>query len=300
MFNIPLWQIVLIGIAVLLVVWAKSTYRSLRGGGNGVLELDTPIYNITHFHKRLDVRFEQPGDIYGRFEAWPAVLPLAEMSKNAYLPENEAKSLFRQYGLTSVIPVCSPFHSQYACIAPHGQDVLVIVFRGTDDTEDWFFNANAYPRKMAEGNLHCGFACAYGTLRTQVLEEIKKASPKHIWVTGHSLGGAMALVCAYDLTVYQGYHIDGVITFGQPMIGNRNLATCLQGRLGDRYVHFINELDVVPQVPPDGYSHFGLVLQFFHGAVRKSLNYFLKLMKSGLDSGKFGAMSMSPSMACRR
>ncbi len=283
-FNIPLWQIVLIGIAVLLVVWAKSTYRSLRGGGTR-FEPDTPIDNITHFHKRLDA-FRATWDIYGRFEAWPAVLPLAEMSKNAYLPENEAKSLFRQYGLTSVIPVCSPFHSQYACIA-HGQDVLVIVFRGTDDTEDWFFNANAYPRKMAEGNLHCGFACAYGTLRTQVLEEIKKASPKHIWVTGHSLGGAMALVCAYDLTVYQGYHIDGVITFGQPMIGKSDLTTCLQGKLGDRYVHFINEMDIVPQVPP-GYSHFGLALQFFHGEVRKSSNYFPKVMKSGHTWGAAG------------
>ena len=49
------------------------------------------------------------------------------------------------------------------------------------------------------------------------------------------------------------------------MIGNRTSTTCLQGRLGDRYVHFINELDIVPQVPPDGYSHFGLALQFFHG-----------------------------------
>ena len=58
--------------------------------------------------------------------------------------------------------------------------------------------------------------CRTGLCGAQVLEEIKKASAKHIWVTGHSLVGAMALVCAYDLTVYQGYEIDGVITFGQP------------------------------------------------------------------------------------
>jgi pimeloyl-ACP methyl ester carboxylesterase len=288
--NIPLWQILLAGVAFLLAVWVKITYRSLSGGGTKP-EPDTPIDDIEHFDKRLDV-FRAAWDIYGRFEAWPAVLSLAEMSKNAYLPENEAKSLFQQYGLTSVVPVCSPFHSQYAYIV-YGEDVLAVVFRGTHDTEDWFFNANVYPRQMAEGNLHCGFACAYGTLRTQVLEEIKKVSAKHIWITGHSLGGALALVCAYDLTVYQGYKIDGVITFGQPRIGKPDLAASLQERLGDRYVHFINEMDAVPQVPPD-YSHFGLALQFFHGKVRKSSDYFRKLLKSAPDATRVGGEEYVP------
>lgn len=274
--NVRLWQIVLVSVAVVLAYWAWITYRSWSGGGMKP-QPDTPINDIAHFDKRLDV-FRAKWEIYGRFESWPALLPLAEMSKNAYLAENEAKRLFEQYGLTSVVSICSPFHSQCAYVAS-GEDVVVVVFRGTDDTEDWFFNGNLYPRQMVEGNLHCGFACAYGTVRTQVLEEIKKAKAKHIWITGHSLGGAMALVCAYDFTVYQGNKIDGVITFGQPMIGKPNLATCLQGKLGDRYAHFINELDAVPQVPP-GYSHFGLALQFFHGTVRKSSDYFPKIMKS--------------------
>lgn len=274
--NIRLWQIVLVGIVAVLGYGARITYRSWKGGGT-TPQPDTPINDITQFDKRLDA-FRAKWDIYGRFEAWPAVLPLAEMSNNAYLPEDEAKRLFEQYGLTSVVSICSPFHSQCAYVAS-GEDVVIVVFRGTDDTEDWFFNGNLYPRQMAEGSLHCGFACAYGTVRTQVLEEIKKASAKHIWITGHSLGGAMALVCAYDVTVYQGRQIDGVITFGQPMIGKLNLTACLQGKLGDRYAHFINELDAVPQVPP-GYSHFGLALQFFQGTVRKSSDYFPKVMQS--------------------
>jgi triacylglycerol lipase len=274
--NIPLWQIILVGIVCVLGYLGWITYRSCGGGGMKP-QPDTPINNIAHFDKRLDA-FRASWDIHGRFEAWPSVLPLAEMSKNAYLPENEAKPLFEQYGLTSVVSICSPFHSQCAYVAS-GEDVLVVVFRGTDDTEDWFFNANTYPRQMPEGSLHCGFGCAYGTVRTQVLDGIKKLAPKHIWVTGHSLGGAMALVCAYDLTVYQGHQIDGVITFGQPKIGKSNLTASLKEKLGDRYVHFINELDAVPQVPP-GYSHFGLALQFFHGTVQKSSDYFTKVMKS--------------------
>ena len=177
-----------------------------------------PIPDIKRFDIRLEA-FRQPWNVCDRFEAWPTVLPLAEMSKAAYSCESEAEPIFRRHGLTSVVAIDSPFHSQCAYVA-HAEDVLVVVFRGTDDTEDWFFNANTYPRKMAEGNLHGGFGCAYGTVRTQVLSEIEKANPKHIWITGHSLGGAMALVCAYDLAVYQDRKIDGVITFGQPRIAN--------------------------------------------------------------------------------
>jgi triacylglycerol lipase len=210
---IPLWQILLAVIIISLIYLCFITYKSLRGKVM-IVQPFKPINNNQHFDNPLDV-FRVKWDIYGRFETWPSVLPLAEMCKNAYLQDKEAKKLFQEYNLSSITFVYSPFHSQCAYVA-HGEDVLIIVFRGTDETEDWFFNANTYPRQMIEGNLHCGFGCAYGTLQTQVLEEIKKYAPKHIWITGHSLGGAIALICAYDLVCYQGYKIDGVITFGQP------------------------------------------------------------------------------------
>jgi triacylglycerol lipase len=288
-YNIRLGQIVLLCLFGILMYLGWITYRSWNRDGMKP-QPDGLIDNIPHFDKRLDA-FRAQWDIKGRFEAWPAVLPLAEMSNTAYLAESEAKRLFEQYGLASVC-IYSPFHSQCAYVA-HGEDVVVVVFRGTDDTEDWFFNANTYPHPMAEGTLHCGFACAYGTLRSQVLDEVRKAKAEHIWVTGHSLGGAMALVCAYDLTVYQKCKLDGVITFGQPMIGKTNLATFLQGKLGDRYVHFINEMDSVPQIPPR-YSHFGCALQFLNGKILKSADYCPKLMKSAPDSEKSSADEYVP------
>ena len=84
---------------------------------------------------------------------------------------------------------------------------------------------------MPEGDLHTGFSNAYGMLQSQIWQEIEKIKPKHIWITGHSLGGAMALVCAYDLSIYRSRNIDGVITFGQPMISKHNLANSLQNKL---------------------------------------------------------------------
>ena len=156
---------------------------------------------------------------------------------------------------------------------------MVIAFRGTDEKEDWLSNANIYPHRTDEGYLHSGFGNAYGTLQFQILQEVEKTGPKYIWVTGHSLGGAMALICAYDLEVYQNRSINGVITFGQPMIGKKNLAAALQKRLGDRYVRFVNESDRVPLLPLS-FAPCGLFLRFINGRVEKSSDYFRKLTMS--------------------
>src|SRR3972149_173546 len=279
--NLRLWQLLIIAfflaVVVVVVVLLWITFHT-PGGESTKPESDTHIDDITTFDKPLEV-FRAEWDIYGRFEKWPALLPLAKMSSMAYLSEVDCKQGFSQFGFDSIVPIGSPFNSQLAYVAK-GKDVVVIVFRGTDETEDGFFDVNAYPRHMKEGVLHSGFANAYSTLQSGVWQEIEKYKPKHIWITGHSLGGAIALVCAYDLSVYRDCKIDGVITFGQPKICTQVLADFLQQKLGDRYVHFVNELDGVPHLPPLPYSHCGLLLQFLNGEVKKSSDYFRLEAKS--------------------
>ncbi len=226
---------------------------------------------IPVFDKSLD-GFRSEWNIYGRFESWPALLPLAQLSEAAYgntlVVEQEAKRL----GFDQCLTVDSPFHSQVAYIAS-GDDVAVVVFRGTDDTEDWFVNANMYLHDLPVGEIHTGFAGAYGMLQARIVDELARLKPKHLWITGHSLGGAMALTCAVDMVEFQKRDIDGVITFGQPKIGREDLTTYLQDKIGDRYVHFANERDAVPFLP-NSFSHCGCLLRFFKGKVQKSSNYF--------------------------
>jgi hypothetical protein len=144
--------------------------------------MTTADIDIPHFDQRLDA-FRAAWDIRGRFEAWPALLPLAEMSNTAYRLERDAKQEIMRHGFDDVKIIDSPFHSQVAYVA-RGEDVLVIAFRGTDEAEDWFSNANLYLRKMPDGEIHCGFSGAYGMLRSQILQELTEANPKHIWITG--------------------------------------------------------------------------------------------------------------------
>lgn len=274
--NIPLWWIIL-PVFILGVGWLIWFLFFAQYDGKTTPVDNSHIDGPVDLNEQLDA-FRAKWDIYGRFEAWPALLPLAEMSNLAYSSEEEAKSFFKRLGFDSIASIKSPFHSQCAYIA-HGDNVMVIAFRGTDEKEDWLSNANIYPHRMAEGDLHSGFGNAYGTLQSQILQEVEKTSPKHIWVTGHSLGGAMALVCAYDLVVFQNRSINGVITFGQPRIGKKNLAAVLQKKLGDRYVRFVNESDRVPLMPLS-FAHCGLFLRFIDGRVEKSSDYFKKLTTS--------------------
>ncbi|KAL6762402.1 Alpha/Beta hydrolase protein [Haematococcus lacustris] len=82
---------------------------------------------------------------------------------------------------------------------------------------------------------------------------------RRLWVTGHSLGGAMATLTALGLK-RQGYNVAGLYTFGSPRVGNAGFSRLFRDAgLWTRSYRFVNEDDAVPQVPLTvmGYAHVG-------------------------------------------
>lgn len=55
------------------------------------------------------------------------------------------------------------------------------------------------------------------------------ASVCQVWVTGHSLGGALALHAAMDLLSSEGAKVTHLVTFGQPRVGNMEVRAGLNG-----------------------------------------------------------------------
>ncbi len=89
-----------------------------------------------------------------------------------------------------------------------------------------------------------------------------------LYLTGHSLGGAMAALMAVMLSVEPQYKklfapvFKGACTYGAPMVGSPEFANaCAENTFLDRnVVRYIYRKDLVPHLPPsdsDAFQHFG-------------------------------------------
>uniref|UniRef100_A0AC35FXZ5 Fungal lipase-like domain-containing protein n=1 Tax=Panagrolaimus sp. PS1159 TaxID=55785 RepID=A0AC35FXZ5_9BILA len=88
--------------------------------------------------------------------------------------------------------------------------------------------------------------------------KLKNANPTfELWVTGHSLGAAMASLCAAEI-VKSGYFSANktkLITFGQPRTGNKDYAEAHDLLMNYSY-RVVHANDIVPHLPTDGFENY--------------------------------------------
>lgn len=197
---------------------------------------------------------------------WHAAESLAELCHLAYRPPVDAREAFQKLGFTYIETVVHASMIGYVIVL---EDVAVVVFRGTDDNYDWFSNLRSSTVPTVNGPIHSGFNDAYLPLKEQIKKILSLQKVNHIWLTGHSLGGALSVICAHDLIENGQLPVHGVMTFGQPMLASRELASHLDTLLFGKYAHFVNETDIVPRVPP-ALKHFGSLVWFTQGRIERS------------------------------
>ncbi|OCT16136.1 hypothetical protein A8709_01430 [Paenibacillus pectinilyticus] len=145
---------------------------------------------------------------------------------------------------------------------------IVIAFRGTSTASDWISDAIArqtdFPFAKEGGLVHQGFLDIYQSARKQILASMSKLSPqKQLYLTGHSLGGALATLCGADLATNTKFKDPAVYTFGSPRVGNPTFASQFNRKTGPHY-RVYNRNDMVPALPPlvyksprtDGLYHY--------------------------------------------
>jgi triacylglycerol lipase len=149
--------------------------------------------------------------------------------------------------------------SSQGAIIKH-KDYIIIAFRGTDEFGDWLDNINVFPVERYFGKVHNGFYKALMDIwegEDGMWEEIKN-EPLPFWITGHSLGGAMATLAAADL-IEKDQPFYGVYTYGQPRCGDRIFSRIFNMEAKERFFRFQNNNDIVTRAPSRlaGYSHVG-------------------------------------------
>lgn len=130
----------------------------------------------------------------------------------------------------------------------------VIAFRGTQQTRDWLTDFNAwqveYPYDNIDSDImvHRGFNKAYRSVRSRIHNFIKTNNVGRIFVCGHSLGGALATLCAVDM---QFNFTNEVYCYpsGNPMVGNKAFVESYNKRVPNTIRTYMRT-DLVPELPP--------------------------------------------------
>jgi triacylglycerol lipase len=138
------------------------------------------------------------------------------------------------------------------CFIASTDKIVVLSFRGTEVSKykDLLSDADLSLVNGYGGKVHKGFKQAYHKVRRQIDNKFKahNAAAKTVWITGHSLGGALAVLAAYDLKK-KGYKVNGVYTMGQPRVGNSGYANAFEKCLRNRCFRFVEKNDKVPEMP---------------------------------------------------
>ena len=123
-----------------------------------------------------------------------------------------------------------------------GENVNYVAFRGTQQAQDWLFNASAIPYRYNRRWAHAGFVMAHKS----VWKRIRRLLDPHKRTVfcGHSLGAALAELsahCSQDFTDLS------LVCFGKPNVfvaGSKQKMDHLQ-----QQISFVCGSDVVTRIP---------------------------------------------------
>ncbi len=77
----------------------------------------------------------------------------------------------------------------------------------------------------------------------------KERGMRSLWITGHSLGGALAVLATAKLRFEKAQPVSGLYTYGQPRVGDFEFCSRFDQGFGDYTFRFVNFQDIVPRVP---------------------------------------------------
>ena len=165
----------------------------------------------------------------------------------------------------------------FVCVR-HGSDPFIaVVFRGSEKKiEDWLTNSRYGEASAIEGDglVHSGFQAACHSVFSDIRKQIESAAgqlqkPFTLYFTGHSLGGALAILCArhleYTCLREKAKPYRAVCyTFGAPRIASYDYFTFMKTPV----YRVVNSADIVPRLPPGAWAGLlGKSVAYLRGAI---------------------------------
>ena len=192
---------------------------------------------------------------------------LATASDLAYLSQdNGAAEFSSKLGLNATL---ISIDNTQAYLATN-DDHIVLAFRGTETPnsleglKDWLLTDAVNLLIVPSGRMgtdlaaagvgarfHQGFVDALSESWLAVSSAVKAEVAKRdrpLWITGHSLGGALAHLSAW-MFHREFFNVHQVYTYGAPMIGNKDACEAIDREFKGKIFRYANSPDPVPKLP---------------------------------------------------
>ncbi|KAK4409726.1 Lipase [Sesamum angolense] len=291
--------------------------NSFRGN---VIYPDKESPSFLSFTGNLDKRVELDSSISIEDERYYAALSVMA-AKASYENKNHIQSVVKDHWKMDFLgfyDLWNDFQDKattQAFILHDKKNTIIVAFRGTEpfDADAWSsdFDISWYEMPGA-GKIHGGFMKALGLQKSQgwpskqddgkpetayyavrrlLKEHLQKNSKSKFIITGHSLGGALAVLFPAILAMHEESalleRVEGIYTFGQPRVGDEKFGEFMKSvidKYGFKYFRVVYSYDLVPRLPYDDstfmFKHFGTCIyynSFYQGKVvgeEPDKNYF--------------------------
>jgi len=178
---------------------------------------------------------------------------LSWLSIQAYRRTDAANQL-QKMGLTKVDFV-DDRNTSFQAFVGSNEKYVIVSFAGTSDVVDYLTDVTfaSKPETFSgiPGRVHTGFVNVLEKSWPQLLALVRSHSTagQPIILTGHSLGGAQAVLSAARLAVL-GFPVDSLYIYAVPRVGDDVYARFVSRLFPNRIYRFVNNEDIVPRLPP--------------------------------------------------
>ncbi|WP_096200639.1 lipase family protein [Bacillus sp. FJAT-45350] len=190
-------------------------------------------------------------------------------------------------------------HPEWFGFILESNDAVITAFRGTQSDTDWIADCevfqNPYPYTNDGGHVHHGFLSIYDSCRDVIMRTYETLSKeKNLYITGHSLGAAIATLHALDVSANSPFKETIMYNYGSPRVGNKQFSEKYNSFVPFS-IRYVNTEDIVPMVPPRqiycpftrkvwDYKHVNESIDFTiqTGSIRK--NHYPKSYRTGIES----------------
>jgi hypothetical protein len=144
---------------------------------------------------------------------------------------------------------------------------ISIVFRGSESRSDWYYDLMVTKHQLSDDvYVHKGFHAqltergTYDKLKFHVQQLLEKYPDYNVYVTGHSLGGALSTLFGYMIAHEVNANVT-VCSFASPRVGNYKWKESFDAKENLTHYRVSNQRDVITAFPLYRYHHTGENLQ---------------------------------------